>query len=114
MGDRLREELEIFKEITIKLINALNKESYDELNILFQDRQKVIDVIENLTYSKQEFIQLCEDSKITQLQEELEKRMNHKQVALKLEIDKFSHSKTANKSYNNKFAVDSIYFSKKL
>jgi hypothetical protein len=113
MEDQLREELGNFKEITMELIDSLNNEAYDELDVLFNKRQESINAMENLEYSKQEFAIICEESNITKLQQELTVLLEEKKSVLKSKIDKFSEQKNANKSYNNKFSVDSIYFNKK-
>lgn len=113
MENLLREKLGIFNETTLKLIDALKIEAYDDLEELFEERQKVIDALDRIKYNQQEFIIICEEYNISKHQDDLTNLINEKRAILKFEIDKFSELKNANKRYNSKFTVDSIYFNKK-
>lgn len=114
MNMDLYETLENFKIITLKLIEELEKDNFDELDSLLNLRQLEIDKMDNINYTKEEFKKLCMEYKILALQERLTKLMNQKRMEVRNEIDKLSEAKSANKSYNKRFSIDSIYFNKKI
>lgn len=110
----LRENLSKYKNITIKLIDNTEREEYDKLDELLSNRQDIIDDIEKLKYTKEEFLILCKEFDILLLQQKLIKLTNEKRVNLRHDIDNLSTSQTANKSYGKRYAVDSVFFNKKI
>lgn len=110
----LKEELTKYKDLTLELINSVEKEDYDSLDSLLADRQNVIDTIDELTYSKEEFLYLCKNLDILVLNQKLIKISNQKKSEIRKHIDELRVSKNANKSYNKRFAVDSVFFNKKI
>ncbi|WP_032121992.1 flagellar protein FliT [Clostridium amazonitimonense] len=114
MNQELRRYMEDYREKTLKSIELIEKEDLEPLDDILNSRQGIIDSIENLQYKKEDFINLCEEFKIMQLQKRLTEVMNEKKMQYRIEIDKIKESKNANKSYNKQFSVDSIYFNKKI
>lgn len=110
----LRQYLIRFKDLTINLINCLEKEEYEDLEVLFNDRQTVIDDISKLSYSKENFKAITNELQIMPLQQKLTMLMNQRRGEVKQELDKMSASKTASKSYNTKHNVDALFFNKKI
>ncbi|WP_186429879.1 flagellar protein FliT [Clostridium sp. BSD9I1] len=109
----LSEELIKYKNLTLELITSVEKEEYDNLDNLLTNRQNVIAQINELTYSKDEFLYLCKDLDILVLNQKLIKISNQKKSEIRKHIDELRVSKNANKGYNKKFAVDSVFFNKK-
>lgn len=109
----LKEELINYKNLTLELITSVEKEDYDSLDSLLSDRQNVIEEINKLTYSKEEFLCLCRNLDILVLNQKLIKISSEKKSSIRKHIDELRVSKNANKSYNKRFAVDSVFFNKK-
>lgn len=110
----LREKLNEYKNITIKLIDEIEREEYDNLDKLLSKRQDLINDIEKLKYTKEDFLKLCKEFDILVLQQKLIKLTNEKKANLRHNIDNLSASQTANKSYGKRYAVDSVFFNKKI
>ncbi|MCM8710962.1 flagellar protein FliT [Clostridium sp. SYSU_GA19001] len=111
---QLREALNNYRSITIKLIEELEKDNYDALETLLSDRQMLIEQMNKINYSANEFKSICNELQILMLQEKLTKLMNIKRTYVKDKLDKFSARKTANRSYSKRFSVDALYFNKKI
>jgi hypothetical protein len=103
-----------FKDLTIKLIEFIEKEEYDNLEILFQQRDTLIYEMDKLEYSKENFKELSNELQLIPLQQMLTLIMNKSRVGIKQELDKLSASKTANKSYNIKYKADPLFFNKQI
>lgn len=114
MNLQLKQSLEEFKVITIKLIEMIEKGDFEALEDLLLNRQQKIDEMDKMTYTKEEFTMLCSEVQILRLQEKLTNLMNEKRFEVRNEINKLTDMKSANKSYNKRFNVDSIYFNKKI
>lgn len=103
-----------FKELTVRLIECLEKEKYEELDTFFNAREEVIKSINNLQLDREVFRQICISMNIVLLQQKLLKLMIEKKSSLKKEIETLEGSKIANKNYKKKFISDSIYFNEKI
>lgn len=110
----LKRNLDQFKDLTIRLIDCLEKEDYDSLETLFNDRQTVIDEINKLKYPKESFKSICMELQLMPLQQKLTMLMNQRKVEAKQELEKLSASKIATKNYNTKQKVDPLFFNKKI
>lgn len=110
----LRYYLTQYKDCTLKLINCIEKDDIDNLQKYFDERQDLIDSMENIKYTKEEFKSLCSELDILILQKKLTDLMMEKKGNLKDEIDKFQEVKSADKNYKKKYHVDSIFFNKKI
>lgn len=114
MNKLLEESLIEFKNVTLNLINALESDDFDEIESLIEKRQNIISALENTNYTEEEFRHIASSINLLTLQKKVLDLMNAKKVELRNEMDKLSEVKIANKSYNSKFAVDSVYFNKKI
>lgn len=110
----LKDGLKEYKNITLDIINSLEKEDYDALEQLISSRQNIINTIDKLSYSKEEFIRICKELDILMLQQKLIKLMNEKKATLRNNMNNLATSQNANKSYNKRYSVDSIFFNKKI
>lgn len=112
--ETLRNYLMEFKDFTINLIDCLEKEDYESLEGLFNDRQAIIDNMDKLQYTKESFKAISSELQIMPLQQKLTLALNKSKAEAKLELDKLSATKTASKSYNTKFKADALFFNKKI
>lgn len=110
----LKVNLELYKELTLELIDSVEKDMLDDLDMLIQKRQNVINAVEQLTYDGESFNEISIELNLMVLQKKLTELMNEKKNEIKSKIEKLGENKIANKSYNKRFAVDSIYFNKKI
>ncbi len=114
MYEELKTCLLDYKEKTLKAIALVEKDDLDALEKILDSRQNIIEHMENLNYTQDEFIGFCKEFDIMPLQKRLTEIMNRKKLEYRKEMDNLNEIKTANKSYNKRFAVDSIYFNKKI
>jgi hypothetical protein len=110
----LKSGLKEYKNITLEIINSLEKEDYDALGQLISNRQNIIDEIDKLSYSKEEFVKICKELDILMIQQKLVKLINEKKASLRNNMNNLATSQNANKSYNRRYSVDSIFFNKKI
>lgn len=110
----LKIKLKEYRDITVELISNVEKDNFHLLDELLSHRQNIIDEIDRISYSKDEFLNLCKELDILVLQQKLVKLMNEKKANLRNDIDTLANSQNANKSYNKRFTADSVFFNKKI
>lgn len=103
-----------FKDYTTALILCLEEEDYDSLESLLDQRQAIIDKLDNSTYDKALFQKLSEKYDIALLNSKMNSIINEKLDNVKSEIKKIMLQKNLNSNYTMNQAVDSIYFNKKI
>jgi len=106
--------LKDFKALTVKLIAELENNLYDNLEEILHKRQEIIIEINKINYTSDIFKELCVNMNVIQLEHKATMLMNDKKNILKKELSQVEGSKTANKNYNKRFSVDSLYFNKKI
>lgn len=114
MNYELEKYLQDYSKDTLKAIELLEKEDLDSLGSVLDSRQDIINCIEILDYTKDDFINISKRFKIVELQKRLSEVMIEKKLEYKKEIGKIKDKKDVNKSYTKEFSVDSIYFNKKI
>ncbi|GAA0746527.1 flagellar protein FliT [Clostridium oceanicum] len=112
--ESLKKHLKEFKEITLKLIEALNKEDYDSLDRLISDRQSVIENIDKIQYTKKDFKKLIEEFDILKCNKKFSYLMQSKKDEYKKEMQKYALKKNASRVYNKDVYGGSNIFSKKI
>jgi len=110
----LEAALENYKNTTINLIGSLENDSYDSLEGLITERQKLINIMSSMSYSQEDFKKLCDKLDIVSLQHKLDNLMQDKRSGLRKEMDSLSVAKNANRNYTRGFNVDSMFFNKKI
>jgi hypothetical protein len=110
----LKQYLIQFKDLTINLIGCIEKEEYDNLEELFQEREALIHQMDKLEYSKENFKEHSIELQLMPLQQKLTLIINKSRADIRQELDKLSASRTANKSYNTKCKADPLFFNKKI
>lgn len=101
-----------YRDISVKLIECAENEDYDFLEDLLNERQRVIENIELLQYSKEEFTQICNKLNILSLQKKLDEVMNEKRGKVKKELESLKERKNARKTYNKAYAMDYVVFNR--
>lgn len=110
----LKENLMEFKAITEKLINVVDNELSEEIDRLFIDRQVIINNIEKLKYSKDEFTIICSELDITDVSKALDELVLKKREELKEKMNSLKERNIANKSYANSANIKRSFFSTKI
>jgi hypothetical protein len=110
----LTDYLTEFKQYTITLIDCIEKEQYDLLEGFLLKREEVIDKINKLQYTKEQFSEICNELELLEITKKIESLMIAHRNKLKKEMDSFSNTKSAHKSYTSGVRIDSLYFNKKI
>jgi hypothetical protein len=107
--NELRNKLIKFREITLNIIDSLEKEDYDSPERLLEERENIIKEINNLDYQKEEFKKIDKELELLVIEKKLQNLMVEKKVKIKLKLKKASENKEANKNYSIKqFNTQSI------
>lgn len=107
--DELRRKLIKFREITLNIIDYLEKEDYDSPENLLEERENIIKEINNLNYKNEEFKKIGVELELLLIEKKLQDLMIEKKAKVKLKLKKSSENKEANKNYNIKqFSKESI------
>lgn len=110
----LKQYLDDYKNITIELINNLYCDNLDSINEFMHKRQNILDYIQKLEYSKEEFKSIADDIKLFDIEERLKDVMIEKKEKLLSDMEKMSVSRNANNSYNKNFYGNARVFSKNI
>lgn len=110
----LKQALTQYKNCTLDLIASLEREDFNSLDGLLNKRQLVIDTVDNISYTKEEFTAISEELQILVLQKKLTDLMNEKKKKVRRELDNVIEGKKANKNYNRTIYSDSTFFSKQI
>lgn len=114
MINQLNIELNNFKSATLRLIKALQEENYEVLDELLSERQECIDKLNSINHTRSEISVAYTELELMELEEQLTELMKVKLHETEDNINELVKSKSARKSYNSKFNVDSIYVNKKI
>ena len=110
----LYNELQSYKDITINMIECLEKEDIEGFEHLLGKRQYIIDIIDKLGYTRDEFTSIYNELDIQKLQRKCDDMMKKKLKETKGEFVKMSDSLNVNTRYYNSSSVDSIFVNKKI
>lgn len=110
----LTQQLVEFKQVTVALIRALQQDETHKLDILLDSRQRVIESMEKIQYTTEEFTYICNDLDILNIQQELLQLMQAKRDQTKEELSKIQTTKNANSNYNKSFYANSGIFNKQI
>lgn len=114
MNIQLKDKLMEVRNLTEKIMVAIDTEELEKVEFLLGERQKIIESLNGLNYSKQEFKQLFEECEILKLHNELEKRMKSKKEESKNELLKLKKSKQAYNGYNKNYLNNSFFIKEKI
>lgn len=110
----IKKHLEKFKDITLQLICRVKEDDFDSVDVLMEERQKIIDNIDSVEFSQDKFVNIAKELNIIEYDKELEKIIIEKKAKIKEEMGKIITNRNANTSYNKKFYSNSTIFSKKI
>lgn len=110
----LTQKLVQFKQVTIELIRALQRDEINKLDALLNSRQMLIEDMEKLQYTTEEFTSICNEIDILNIQQELSELMQAKKDDTKEQLNKVQITKNANNNYNKSFYANSGVFNKQI
>ncbi|MFU0823717.1 MULTISPECIES: flagellar protein FliT [Clostridium] len=110
----LKDGLKEYKNITLDIISSVEKENYDALEQLMSNRQNIINTMDKLDYSKEEFIEVCKELDILMIEQKLLELIKEKRASLINNMNKLVIRNNANKSYNKIYSIGSVFFNKKI
>ena len=110
----LTKELVQFKQVTIELIKVLQQDEIYKLDALMDSRQTIIENMEKLQYTTEEFTNICNELDIIDIQHKLLELMQVKKESTKEELNKIQQTKNANNNYNKSFYMNSGILNKKI
>lgn len=110
----LMQELVGFKQVTIELIRALQQDEIYKLDDLLERRQTIIENMEKLQYTSEEFTKICGELDILNIQHKLLELMQQSKENTKQELNKIQLTKNANNNYNKSFYNNVGTFNKKI
>jgi uncharacterized Zn finger protein len=110
----LVQKLAEFKQITLELIKALQKDEIYKLDDILDRRQIVIEDMEKLQYTAEEFADICAELDILNLQHKLLELMQQSKENTKQELNKIQITKNANNNYNKSFYNNAGTFNKQI
>ena len=110
----LLEEMIQFKKVTIEVLGAVQQDQFSKLDDLLDSRQKVIENMEKLQYTTEEFTNICNELDILNIQKELLELMKQKKEETKQELTKIQLTKNANDNYNKSFYTNASMFNKQI
>jgi|GEM_PF-988201 len=114
MDPKLNYVLLEYKNKTMEILKCAEEEKFDEIEKILRERQQIIENINTINYSKEEFILISKELDLLTIEEKVKNIMNKKKDKLKTEIENFLKGKNAKSSYTRSNYVDSIFFNKKI
>ncbi|GEM_PF-4472763 len=98
-NNNLKELLEIYKNLTEKIITSIEHEELEVMEELFLQREEIINQIDTLTYTKQQFINIAEEFNLKTLEEKLNSIYMKKKDDTYNEMQSNKEKMNANKIY---------------
>lgn len=114
MNLKLMEAMSQYKQLSFKIMNYIEEGKLDELNSLFNIRQKILDSIENIDYTLEEGKEVFLKLDLKELDSNMVELINKKKDELGTDIKAFFKSKNASNAYNKNGIHSSIFFNKKI
>ncbi|NEZ45870.1 hypothetical protein FDF74_01435 [Clostridium niameyense] len=108
------EALKKYRDINISLIEALNIDDLDKVEKLLEKKDELINFIDNMEYSKEDFIKFSKELDIMKSEEMLNKVSNLKKQEYKKEMSKVNNTQKAYKSYNSNFRGEGYFIKQKI
>lgn len=114
MNNELKTLLEKYKNISLNILMLAHSEEYDPIETLINERQSIINSINNINYKKEEFIDISNKLGLKELEFKLAKLLELKKEKAKKQMEDFVNSKNANNNYKKNYSVDSLFFNKQV
>jgi len=110
----LEDYLTSYKNITMSLIDSLDKEEFDETINLLELRQEIIENISKLDFKPNIFKQTASDLNLAALEDRAKKLLEQKHSSIKGNLERTRQNRRANSNYFKNNPSESIFFNKKI
>ncbi len=110
----LKDKLLEYKKLTMECINLCENEDFDELKNSIDKRYEIIRSINEFSYSKSEFKNICEELRVVELEKKLNILMEERKSKLKNQMSNVTNSKRAHNVYNKSFINTSHFLKKRM
>ncbi|CDF58028.1 flagellar protein FliT [Thermobrachium celere] len=100
--------LNIYKELSIDIINAINNEDVDLLDELLDKRQLIINEIENIE-DKSQIKNIISELNILKIDEKINNAIIELKQKIKENIKKVKEQRSVNNRYKINEPIDSVY-----
>ncbi|MCY6370417.1 flagellar protein FliT [Clostridium ganghwense] len=108
----LKDKLVDYRDLTMLLINVLEKGELNTLEDNLKKRQEIIEDINKLDYTYEQFRSVSEEINLVLLEQKLNTLMNNKKQEIRVKINNVKKSRNAHNAYNKSF-INSSFFLKK-
>lgn len=110
----IKELLEKYNKLNIDSIEAVEKDDVEKLNILLKEKDLIIEKIDNLNYTADEFKRYAQEIDLVNVENQLERVIREKQKYVKEKIKSTAVSKSAVGAYSSANFINSGMFNKKI
>jgi hypothetical protein len=114
MSDEIYNFLVAYKNINEKMISCIQKDELEAIDSMIAERQNIIDALSKIKYAKEEFTNIADKLNLVEDDKIISELMLAKKKELEDNILKHGLARHASNNYSKKFAVDSIFFNKKI
>lgn len=112
MNNNLNEKLDLYKAVSIDVINMLNRDEYDNITNRLEKRQEIIESVDS--EDKEEFISIYEKRELVELDKKIKYLIIEKIEKVKRDLLEYSLTKQVNKAYSDLSREKTNIFNKKV
>lgn len=94
----LEDKLNLYKEISLQIIGLIEEEEYQYISNKLDDRQKIIDSIDEK--DKENFISIYNNIKLIYIDNEIQKSLQKSLLEVKKELHEYKLTKQVNTMYS--------------
>ncbi|WP_026881234.1 flagellar protein FliT [Clostridium akagii] len=105
-----------YKEKTTDMLKAIEQEDYDKLNILIEERQKILDIFKENPemYAKTEIASEFNNRDIFALDKEVSELTKKNFMEVREKLQSINSDASIKNKYNPGFSGNSLFFNKKI
>ncbi|KPI55043.1 flagellar protein FliT [Clostridioides difficile] len=110
--DKLEEKINLYKDISLKIINLIEKEEYKNISNRLNERQDIINSISEV--DKNDFIQFYNSMELIEVDTKIRDALQEQLSEVKKELHEYKLTKQVNTMYYNLNREKVNLFSKKV
>jgi hypothetical protein len=105
-----------YREKTVNMLKAIEQEEYDKLNLLLEERQKILDIFKENPeyYDRNQIAQGFMEKDILVLDEKVNDLAKKNFLIVKEKLQSINSEMIIKKKYNQGFSGNSLFFNKKV
>ncbi|MCC0627626.1 MULTISPECIES: flagellar protein FliT [unclassified Clostridioides] len=110
--DKLEEKINLYKDISLKIINLIEKEEYKNISNRLNERQNIINSISE--FDRNEFIHLYNSMELIEIDDKIKDALQEQLSEVKKELHEYKLTKQVNTMYYSLNREKVNLFSKKV